>query len=462
MNIGNVATVVQAEVKNQNSVFGKFEFSVDKLQSNANENLNSGNGISLGDSVFKNLLLNSKALNNQVPKGNITQKEMLKVESLELEPSLEETNMSVGSNPNGMIVTPLEIQVLMTSNSANTVRTVNPMNNVSPRNENAFKPVQATAISGNVEILETGQPAEKPDGFKIHENEKNGLSNSTFVKIAKDKNNQMEMPANGSEAGTPVDGSEVDAPVIQSERKELNQERQAYLKETDLRGIERAAFSNNKEINLAKSEILTAIKEKKDEKPAGIENGETISNMNKPGNLVNDPIEMAFKSQKLDNVPVYNQIAEEIGAKLEQKGPMEFKLQLKPENLGEIDVSIKILDGKLSIDIISANSKTQDMLVSQVDKLIAKLGLQNFHVENLQVIPAATNTSQDTTSQSSLINLGMNFSDRRQQETLKDQSELRKSLRAISSLNAIEKQANNSMGMVQGKNYSGHKINYSF
>jgi flagellar hook-length control protein FliK len=162
-------------------------------------------------------------------------------------------------------------------------------------------------------------------------------------------------------------------------------------------------------------------------------------------------------------VPIYNQIAEEISAKLEQKGPMEFKLQLKPENLGEIDVCIKMTEGKLSIDITSANSKTQEMLVSQVDKLITKLGLQNFQVENVQVLPGtSTTTTQDQASQPSLVNLGMNFSDRRQHETLKEQNELRKSLRAMSSLNATEKQLNSGIGMVQGNHYSGHKINYSF
>jgi len=176
-----------------------------------------------------------------------------------------------------------------------------------------------------------------------------------------------------------------------------------------------------------------------------------------------DQIEVNLKNQNLENVPVYNQIAEEIATKLEQKGPMEFKLQLKPENLGEIDISIKILDGKLSIDIISANVKTQDLLVSQVDKLISKLGLQNFQIENIQVNPGTTTntTNHDPANQAAMLNLGMNFSDRRQQENLKEQNILKKGLKGISGLSNDGKELINSIEISRGIDFSKHKINYA-
>ncbi|MBK5247521.1 MAG: flagellar hook-length control protein FliK, partial [Peptostreptococcaceae bacterium] len=235
------------------------------------------------------------------------------------------------------------------------------------------------------------------------------------------------------------------------------------LKELRLRGIENASLNNNKEVNMDKQEKIASIKEMNEEKSIVVENGEMISNINKPGNIVNDQIEVNLKNQNLENVPVYNQIAEEIAAKLEQKGPAEFKLQLKPENLGEIDISIKISEGKLSIDIISANTKTQDLLAGQVDKLVAKLGLQNFQIENIQVNPGTTagTTNHDATNQAAMLNLGMNFSDRRQQENLKQQSILKKELKGISGLSLDGKELNNSIEVSRGIDFSKHKINYA-
>ncbi|MCR5481605.1 MAG: flagellar hook-length control protein FliK, partial [Clostridia bacterium] len=81
----------------------------------------------------------------------------------------------------------------------------------------------------------------------------------------------------------------------------------------------------------------------------------------------------------------YSQIADEVVSRLEQKGDMHFRMQLEPENLGTIDVEMKISEGKLMIDIMSHLSGTHQLLSSQVDRLITSLGLQNVQVESITV-----------------------------------------------------------------------------
>lgn len=113
----------------------------------------------------------------------------------------------------------------------------------------------------------------------------------------------------------------------------------------------------------------------------------------------------------------YSQIREEILSRLEQKGPTEFKMQLQPEELGQIDISLRLAEGKLVIDIVAANSNTQTLLAGQVDKLIASLGLQNVQVESIQTNQQMNSQNQDNSqSQGYSMNSGMDFSQRKQQE----------------------------------------------
>lgn len=97
----------------------------------------------------------------------------------------------------------------------------------------------------------------------------------------------------------------------------------------------------------------------------------------------------------------YSQIGKEIQAKLQQKGPMEFSMQLEPKDLGKIDVTLRIKDGKLIIDIMAASSKTHSLLTGQIDKLVMSMGLQNVRVENVQVSQQADFSGSDKQEQSS-------------------------------------------------------------
>ena len=113
----------------------------------------------------------------------------------------------------------------------------------------------------------------------------------------------------------------------------------------------------------------------------------------------------------------YSQISKEIIAKLDQKGPMEFSMQLKPADLGLIDIKMKINNGKLVIDIMAANEKTQGQLTNQVDKLISNLGLSNVKVENIQVVQnIGTSNQQQIQQEQYAMNSGMNNFQRRNHE----------------------------------------------
>src|SRR5665648_956711 len=423
MNVGNATTMILTEGKNQNIALGKLGIQamqarqvnqINQTALNSNQLSDAKGEMSLGQSLFKQLLLSSPNLKaallkanqtNQVNRGRVGEI----IDKLAVD---EEIENAVDGKDNCQVMSSMDIKMILNNGNLNKIDLK----------------LKETILSG-------GQAAKCISAVEAG----TIISENKAEKIApKEKTSVIEM-------------------------KQLNQGVRTDLKVSGQGGVGIASPNNGKEIKVEKLEVLTGIKEKNEEKSIIIENGEMISSINKPGNIVNDKIEVNLKNQNLENVPVYNQIAEEIASKLEQKGPAEFKLQLKPENLGEIDISIKISEGKLSIDIISANTKTQDLLVSQVDKLVAKLGLQNFQIENIQVNPGTTagTTNHDATNQAAMLNLGMNFSDRRQQENLKQQSILKKELKGISGLSLDGKELNNSIEVSRGIDFSKHKINYA-
>ena len=130
------------------------------------------------------------------------------------------------------------------------------------------------------------------------------------------------------------------------------------------------------------------------------------------------------QAEALEKPELCTQIKEEILDKLEQKGPSEFKLRLEPEELGEIDIKLKLSNGKLIIHIASANPKTQTLLASQVDKLLLSMGLPNAQVEILQGTFQSSTQGQDGSNsqhQSYPGHADMDFSQRQQREPLQRQ-----------------------------------------
>ena len=166
--------------------------------------------------------------------------------------------------------------------------------------------------------------------------------------------------------------------------------------------------------------------------------------------------------QAIAKAEPYSQIGDEILTKLEQKGPTEFAMQLEPEDLGQIDIKLKLNDGKLMIDILAASSKTQALLTSQVDKLITSMGLQNVQVESVQVSQQMNyfSQSQDSQNQGYSMSSGMDFSQKRQQEQFQ-QEFLKGNLFGSNNLQQSESQEISQLNQIETLRYNSHRMNYA-
>ncbi|HPO04047.1 MAG TPA: flagellar hook-length control protein FliK [Bacillota bacterium] len=122
-----------------------------------------------------------------------------------------------------------------------------------------------------------------------------------------------------------------------------------------------------------------------------------------------------------EKVEAYDQVGREILHTLRQKGPMQFAMQLEPKHLGKIDIKLKLNEGKLTIDIMAFNSKTQAILAGQVDKLVMSMGLRNVVVENVHVTEQTDFQNEVKQGQAFSQRGEMDFSRGRQQEHLSQQ-----------------------------------------
>jgi hypothetical protein len=79
-----------------------------------------------------------------------------------------------------------------------------------------------------------------------------------------------------------------------------------------------------------------------------------------------------------------NQIQAEVVRNLENQ-KMEFRMQLQPEELGQIDIKMALQGGKLMIEIISS-ARTSELLSRQVDNLVATLKQNAPDLSSVQVV----------------------------------------------------------------------------
>ncbi len=133
--------------------------------------------------------------------------------------------------------------------------------------------------------------------------------------------------------------------------------------------------------------------------------------------LTTDVSATQIKSEQTTSLEPYQQIQDQILNKLDKPGTKEFQMQLKPENLGTIDIKLKLSEGKLIIDIAAESAKTQAFLNGQVDKLVSSLGLQNVKVESVQVGQQTNYDSQNSGNQGSQTGFSMDDSQGRGQQS---------------------------------------------
>ena len=175
----------------------------------------------------------------------------------------------------------------------------------------------------------------------------------------------------------------------------------------------------------------------------------------------NDTAASGISVQSAEKLEPYSQIGAQILSKLEQDGPKEFKMQLEPEDLGQIDIKLKLNDGKLMIDILAASSKTQALLTSQVDKLISSMGLQNVQVESVQVSQQMNSQSQDSQqNQGTFNNSGMDFSQRKHHD--QSQEELFKANVPTGAVDPQDEfQSSELTDRISLYRYASHRMNFA-
>lgn len=99
--------------------------------------------------------------------------------------------------------------------------------------------------------------------------------------------------------------------------------------------------------------------------------------------------------------------AEQVKAQLIQNletEKMEFQMQLKPKELGKVDVKMILESGKLSVEISAVNPKSAEMLARQAESLVASLKESGIDVSSVNVVTANENASAEMNGEFNLNN----------------------------------------------------------
>lgn len=106
-------------------------------------------------------------------------------------------------------------------------------------------------------------------------------------------------------------------------------------------------------------------------------------------------------AQQTERPAPFVQVADKIAEAATKGEPTALKMTLNPEQLGEIEIKIDMTQGKLQIGITAENPETLNLLSGQLEKLTARLGLQQFQIEGITLNPAATQTQTSNNTNSS-------------------------------------------------------------
>ena len=106
------------------------------------------------------------------------------------------------------------------------------------------------------------------------------------------------------------------------------------------------------------------------------------------------PLERPSGSQTPTQIaPQADQIQKAVTQHLE-KGNMEFQMQLNPKDLGRIDVKMVLEDGRLMVEIAAALPRTEQLLRSQMETLVASLRtVSSQELSSVQIV-SRTDESQ--------------------------------------------------------------------
>lgn len=104
--------------------------------------------------------------------------------------------------------------------------------------------------------------------------------------------------------------------------------------------------------------------------------------------------------QQTEKPAPFVQVADKIAEAAAKGEPTALKMTLNPEQLGEIEIKIDMNQGKLQIGITAEKPETLNLLSGQLEKLMTRLGLQQFQIEGITlnpvIAPIQTNSNPST------------------------------------------------------------------
>ena len=81
------------------------------------------------------------------------------------------------------------------------------------------------------------------------------------------------------------------------------------------------------------------------------------------------------------------------------QGSNQLKIQLKPESLGNLDVTLSIEGGKLTARIVASNTEVRDVFVNNMQQFKQSLEAQGLQVNQLSVAVRAETGTQGQAGQ---------------------------------------------------------------
>lgn len=95
----------------------------------------------------------------------------------------------------------------------------------------------------------------------------------------------------------------------------------------------------------------------------------------------------SVRANVIDNIDtkVFIQVADQISEKLNARIDETFKLRLNPEGLGEIQVTLTLMDNKVTVDIAAESKLTQALLENRAGDLKTALIGKNFEVSLINI-----------------------------------------------------------------------------
>lgn len=77
-----------------------------------------------------------------------------------------------------------------------------------------------------------------------------------------------------------------------------------------------------------------------------------------------------------------------------EKGRMEFRMQLYPQELGKLDIKMVLESGRMTIEIVTSTARAADLLTRNAESLASTLRMSGMDLQNVQIVHQADNRNE--------------------------------------------------------------------